>query len=161
MMWFTLNSALKRFVVIWCCIHHVRPKTIMASLARWNRNSNDVAHPLIANKNFRFRISSIHFVPMHPIHSSFWAGSDWIDVKGALQQICCLKICLDFCVKVYEFCTGSWFPIVLVNVIVLDEIENDSLEYMGVKILDSLSARMRQPPEDVDHLHCSPSKTLR
>ena len=33
--------------------------------------------------------------------------------------------------------------------------------HMEVQILDSLSARTRQQPEDVDHLRCSTTKTLR
>ena len=35
-----------------------------------------------------------------------------------------------------------------------------STEYMEVQILDFLSAKMGQQPEDVDHLRCSPTKTL-
>ena len=31
--------------------HHIRPKTIMASLTRWDRKSKNVAHPLKTNKN--------------------------------------------------------------------------------------------------------------
>ena len=45
--------------------------------------------------------------------------------------------------------------------IMLDEIGKNPLEYMKVQILDSLSARMRQQPENVDHLCCSPIKILR
>ena len=44
--------------------------------------------------------------------------------------------------------------------IVPDEIKNNTLEYMEVQILDSLSVRMRQQPKGVDHLRCSPTKTL-
>ena len=42
-----------------------------------------------------------------------------------------------------------------------NEIGKNPLEYLEVQILDSLSARKRQQPEDVDHLRCSPTKTLR
>ena len=42
-----------------------------------------------------------------------------------------------------------------------DEIGKNPLEYPEEQILDSLSERKRQQPEDVDHLRCSPIKTLR
>ena len=48
-------------------------------------------------------------------------------------------------------------PSGIFDVIVLDEFGKNSLEYMEVQILDSLSARMRQQPENVDHLRWSPS----
>ena len=46
------------------------------------------------------------------------------------------------------------------HAIVPDEIKSYPLEYMEVQILDSLSARMRQQLKGVDHLRCSPTKTL-
>ena len=52
-------------------------------------------------------------------------------------------------------------PSYIFHVIVPDEIGNNPLEYMEVQILDSLSVTITQPPEDVDHLRCSPTKTLR
>ena len=45
-------------------------------------------------------------------------------------------------------------------VIVSDEIGKNPQEYMEVQMLDSLSARTRQQPENVDHLRCSPIKIL-
>ena len=52
-------------------------------------------------------------------------------------------------------------PLCIFNDIVPGEIRNNPLEYKGEQIPDSLSARMRQQPENVDHLRCSPAKTSR
>ena len=51
-------------------------------------------------------------------------------------------------------------PSYIFHVIVLDEIDNNPLEYLEVQILDSLSATMRPPPEDGDHLRDSPTLEL-
>ena len=161
MMWVTFNSILRRFVVIGWCIHHIRPKTIMALLTRWDRKSKDVAHPLRANKKFVIPNLSHHFVPMHPSHFWFWSGSDYIDMKSALRQICCPKLCLDFLWGLINFIHVVGSPSCISHVIVLDGTRNNPLEYMGVQILDSLSVRMRKQPENVDHLRCSPTKTWR
>ena len=63
--------------------------------------------------------------------------------------------------EVDEFYTGSWFPIVYISRYCAGRNKEKSTENMEVQILDSLSARMRHQPEDVDHLRCSPPKTLR
>ena len=63
--------------------------------------------------------------------------------------------------EVDEFYTGIWFPIVHISRYCVGWNQEKSTEYMQMQILDSLSARMRQQPEDVDHLRCSPTKTLR
>ena len=44
-------------------------------------------------------------------------------------------------------------PLCISHVIVPDEIGNNPLEYIEVQILDSISVRMRQQSEDLDHLH--------
>ena len=62
--------------------------------------------------------------------------------------------------EVDEFYTSSWFPIVHFSRYCAGSNQEKSTEYMEVQILDSLSASMRQQPEDVDHLRCSPTKTL-
>ena len=66
-----------------------------------------------------------------------------------------------FNMKVEEFYTGSWFAIVYISRYCAGGNQEKSTEYMEVQILDSLSARMRQQPDDVGHLRCSPTKTLR
>ena len=66
-----------------------------------------------------------------------------------------------FLVEVDEFYTWIGSPLCIFHVIVPDEIGENPLEYLEVQILDSFPARMRQQPEDVDHLRCSPTKTLR
>ena len=62
--------------------------------------------------------------------------------------------------EVDEFYTGSWFPIVYISRYCAGWNQEKPIEYMEVQILDSLFARMRQQLEDVDHLRCSPTKTL-
>ena len=141
-----------------------RPKTITASLAMWDQMSKDVADPLRADEKFmipNLSLSYRHFVPTHPSHSRFWSGSDRIDVKSALWLH---QILSWFLMEVDEFYTCSWFPIVHISRYCAGWNQEKSTEYMEVQILDSLSAcsaRMRQQPEDVDHLRCSPTKTLR
>ena len=63
--------------------------------------------------------------------------------------------------EVDEFYTSSWFPILHISRYCSGWNQEKSTEYMEVQILDSLSARMRQQPEDVAYLRCSPTKTLR
>ena len=63
--------------------------------------------------------------------------------------------------EVDELYTGSWFPIAHISRYCAGWKQEKSTEYMEVQILESLSARMRQQPEDVDHRRCSPTKTLR
>ena len=136
MMWVAFNLTLRRFAVSGYGINHIRPKTIIASLTRWDRKSNDMAHPLRANKKFDFEfISSLFAITPKPFLVLICVWLNFIEVVGS--------------------------PVCIFHVIVPDEIGNDRLEYMGVQILDSISARMRQQPEDVDHLHCSHIKTSR
>ena len=95
-----------------------RPKTIIASLAIWDRMSKDVGDPLRADEKFMIQNLSLsyrHLVPTHPSHSWFWSGFERIDAKSALRHICCLKFCLDFFMEVDEFYTGGWFPIVHIS----------------------------------------------
>ena len=66
-----------------------------------------------------------------------------------------------FLVGVINFIQVVGSPSCIFHIVVPDEIGNNSLEYMGVQILDSLHATMRQQPENVDHLRCSRSKTSR
>ena len=134
---------------------------IIASLAKFDRKSKDVAHPLRADDKFVIPNLSPHFVPMRPSHSWFGSGSDLIDAKSALWQICCLNICLDFLWRLVNFIQSVGSPLGIFHIIVSDGIGKIPLEYMEVHILDPLSARMGQQPENVDHLHCSPIKTLR
>ena len=63
--------------------------------------------------------------------------------------------------EVDEFYIDSWFLIVHISRYSARWNQEKSTEYMEVQILDSFSARMRQQPEDVDHLRFSPTKTLR
>ena len=60
--------------------------------------------------------------------------------------------------EVDEFYAGSWFLMVHISHYCAGWSQEKSTEYMEVQILDSLSARMRQQPEDVDHLRCNPTK---
>ena len=68
---------------------------------------------------------------------------------------------LDFLWWLINFTQAVGSPSSIFYIIMLDEIGKNPLEYMKVQILDSLSVRMRQQPENVDHLGCSPIKTLR
>ena len=63
--------------------------------------------------------------------------------------------------EVDEFYTCSWFPIVHISPHCAGSNQEKPNEYMEVQILDSLFVTARQQPEDVDHLRCSPTKTLR
>ena len=54
--------------------------------------------------------------------------------------------------EVDEFYTRVSSLSCIFHVIEPDEIGENPLEYLMVQILDSLSARMRQQPEDVDRL---------
>ena len=62
--------------------------------------------------------------------------------------------------EVNEFDTCSWFPNVHISCYCAEWNQEKSTEYMEEQILDSLSARMRQQPEDEDHLCCSPTEPL-
>ena len=93
--------------------------------------------------------SSHHFVPTHPSLPWLGSGSNWIDVKSALRQICCLKHCLDFLWRLTNFIQVVGSPSCIFHAIVPDEIKNNPLEYMEVQI-----------PKGVDHLRGSPTKTL-
>ena len=95
-----------------------------------------------------------------PKPSWFWSGSDRIDAKSTLRHICCLKFCLDFLWRLMNFKQVVGPPSCIFHINVPDKIRKKSTEYMEVQILDSLSVRMRQQPEGVDHLRCSPTKTL-
>ena len=108
-----------------------------------------------STEKFAIPNSSHHFVPTHPRHPWLLSGSNWIDVL----QICCLKLCLDFLWRLLNFIQIDCSPSCIFHTIVPHEIKNNLLEYVGVQILDSLSARMRQQPNGVDHLHCG-TKTL-
>ena len=59
--------------------------------------------------------------------------------------------------EVDKFYTGSWFPIVHISRYCAGWNQEKSTEHMEVQLLDSLSERMRQQPEDVDHLRNVPS----
>ena len=141
-----------------------RPKTTIASLAIWDQMSKDVGDPLRPMKSLWFRIYLhliVSFVPTHSSHSWFWSVFNRIDAESALRHICCLKLCLDLLWRLINFIQVVGSPSCIFHVIVPDEIRNKSTEYMEVQILDSLSARMIQQLDDVDHLRCSPTQTLR
>ena len=63
--------------------------------------------------------------------------------------------------RLVNFIQAVGSPSGIFHVIVSDEISKNPVEYMEVQILESLSAKMRQQPENVDHLRCIPIKTLR
>ena len=63
--------------------------------------------------------------------------------------------------EIDKFYTGSCFPIMHISRYCAGWNQEKSTEYMEVQILDSLSARMKQQAEDMSHLRCSPTKTLR
>ena len=159
MMWVTFH-----YPYAFCCqlvlysSHVPRPKMIIASLARWNQKSKGVAYPLRADEKFVILNLSHHFVPMHPSHSWFWNGSDWIDAKSALRLICCLNICLNFC--------GGWW--ILYRQLIphrayfalLCRMKSVKIRWNTWRCRSTLSARMRQQPENLDHLRCSPIKAI-
>ena len=139
-----------------------RPKTIIASLAILDQMSKDVTDPLRADEKFmipNLSLSHSHFVPTHPSNSCFWSGSDRCEEHFATYLL--PQILFGFLMEVGEFYTGSWFPIVHISHYCAGWNQEKSTEYMEVQILDYLFVRMRQQPEDVDHLRCSPTKTLR
>ena len=161
------ESHISFYPYVFCCqsvmysSHVPGPVMIIASLARWNRKSKDVTYPLRANEKFVIPNLSHHFVPMNQSHTWFWYGSDLIGAKSALQQICCLYLCLNFLWWLVNFIQVVCSPSCIFRVFVLEEIgKKNLLEYMEEQILDPLSARMRQQPENVDHRRCSPIKTL-
>ena len=142
-----------------------RPKTILASLAIWDQMSKDVTDPLRADEKFVIPNISLfyrQFVPTHPSHSWFWSGSDRNDAKSALRHIFCLEFCLDFLWRLVNFIEviGSSSCIFHVN---MPDQEKIHWIHGGAdpRLPLCLSARMRQQSEDVDHLHCSPTKTSR
>ena len=57
-----------------------------------------------------------------------------------------------FPVTIGEFYTGSGFPIGHISRYCVGWNRKNPLEYMEVQLLDSIPARMRQQPENVDHL---------
>ena len=127
MIWDIFHSTHRCFVVSGCCIHHnvPRPKTIIASLAIWDRMSKDVTDPPRANKKFvipNLSSSYHHFVPMQPSHSWFWSGFGRIDAKSALGHICCLKLGLDFLWRLKNFIQVVGSPSCIFHVIVSDKI---------------------------------------
>ena len=63
--------------------------------------------------------------------------------------------------RLVNFIQAVGSPSGIFHVIVSDEFSKNPVEYMEVQILESLSAKMRQQPENVDHLRCIPIKTLR
>ena len=160
----------------WCESHLILPSGVLLSMGAvviiLSKNKDDYSFidkmgsivkgwspstALKANEKFVISNSSHHFVPTHSSHPSLWSWSNWIDAKSALWQICCLKLCLDF-LSLINFIQVVGSPSCIFHSIVPDEIKNNPLEYMEVRILDSLSARMRQQPKGVNHLHCSPTK---
>ena len=123
--------------------------------------SKDVADPLRADEKFMIpNLTYRYFVPTHPSHSWFWSGSDRIDAKSVFATYLLPLFLSGFLMEIEEFYTGSWFPIVHISCYCARWNKEKSTEYMEVQILDSLSARVRQQPEDMDHLRCSPTKTL-
>ena len=135
-MWVTFYSTLRRFVVsrVLYSSHVPKPKVIIASLARWDRKSKDIAHLLRADQKFVIPNLSHHFVPMHPSHFWFWSGSDWIDEKSALRQICSLNLCLNFVWRLVNFIQAVGSPSGLFHIIVSYEIGKNPLVYMKAKI---------------------------
>ena len=113
----------------------------------------------VCNSEFIFILSSLCTNAPKPF--LVWSGSDRIDTKSALQHICCLKFCLDFIWRLMNFIQVVGSTIVHISSYCAGWNQEKNTEYMKVQILDSLVARMRQQPEDVDHLPCSPTKTLR
>ena len=87
----------------------------------------DVAYPLRAYENFLIPNSSLHFAPTHRSYPWLWSGSNWIGVKSALQQICCLKLCLDFLWRLMNFIQVVGSPSCLFHAIVPDEIKINPL----------------------------------
>ena len=147
MMWVTFHSTLRRlFSVGAVFITCFETKDDYSFIGKMGRKSKEMAHALKADEKFVIPNLSHHFIPTHPTHSWFWSGSDWIDAKSALQQICCIN--LDFLWRVMNFIRAVASPSGIFLFMVSDAIGKKSLEYMDVQILDSFSARMRQqiPP---------------
>ena len=77
-----------------------------------------------------------------------------------LPQIYCFKLCLDFLWRLMNLIQVVGSPSCIFHVIVPNEVGNNPLEYVEVQILDSLYARMRQQPEDVDKVQVTNLKNL-
>ena len=119
--------------------------------------SKEVADPLRADYKFvipNLSLSYHHFVPTHPSYSWFRSGFERNDVKSALRHICCLKFYLDFLWRLVNSIQLVGSPSYIFHVIVLDEIRKNPLNTCRCR---SYIARMRQQPEDVDHMRCSPT----
>ena len=121
------------------------------------------------------RMSPIHWGPM----KSLWFWIYLITLYQLTQAILVLiwvwlnwceecftanllpQIMSELLVEVDEFYLGAGFQSCIFHMIVPDEIGKNPLEYLEVQVLDSLSARMRHQPKDVDHMRCNSTKTLR
>ena len=122
-----LHSTLKRFVVR-------RPKTLIASLARWDRKSKDVAHPhWWSMKSLRFRIYVINLNR----RTQAIPGSN-LDLIELMRRALYNK---------FASSTYVWILVEVMHISRYCEIETKSkLEYMEVQILDPPTARIRQQP---------------
>ena len=134
-------------------------KTSIPSMTRWNRKSRNLAHPLKANEMFAILNWSLCTNAHKPFLVLIWVWLNWCEECFTTNLL--PQNLSGFLVEVDEFYTRVGSPSCIFHVIVPDEIWKNPLEYLEVQILDSLSARMRQQPEDVDHLRCNPTKTLR
>ena len=131
-----------------------KPNMMIASLAIWDRKSKDLAHPLRANGKFVIPNLS------HHAHKLFliWV---WLNCyKERFMTNLLPQTLSGFLLEVIEFYTGSWFPIGHISCCCAGWNRKNPLEYMEVQILESLSARTRQQPEDMDYLRCSPTKNI-
>ena len=102
-----------------------KPKTIIASLTRWDQKSKDVAHPLKSSEKFMIPNLSHHFyqrtqaIPGSDLGliEFIFSGSDWIyySYEERFMTNGLLQYLAEFLVEFDEFHTGSWFPIVHIS----------------------------------------------
>ena len=104
-------------------------------------------------------ISSLCYNSHKPFLVLIWVWLNWCDECFTANLL--PHTLSGFLVEVDEFYIGVGTQSCIFHVIVPDEIGKNPLEYLEEQILDSLSVRMSHQPGDVDHLHCSLTKTLR
>ena len=149
MMRVTFNFIHRRFVVSGWCIHQDQIRLWL----HWQDGIESQRVWPIHWKPIKSLWFRMYLITLYPRTQAI-PGSDLVLIQ-LIWRALYDKFAGGGCIQV----VGS--PSCIFHVIVPDEIGNNPLEYKGVQILDSLSARMRQQPENVDHLRCSPAKTSR
>ena len=156
MMWIAFHSILRRFVgaVFITCSE---PKDDNSFIGKMGSNVKECG----PSAEGRWKVYLII------LHQRTWAipGSD-LGLIELMQRALYDKFAASS--SVWISCRGRWilygqlvphraYFTLLFRILAV----KNPLKYMEVLILDFLSARMRQQPEDMDHLRCGPTKKLR